>query len=261
MYYEQNIMNKIIASCAAPFAAAAAEPIAFDYFCNLVVDEEAPGFDGVTDGPVYLLLSSAVRSSALDELDERIAFAVKDYDDDGVIATDRVLNWYDLWAEARRAAERLGVEPELLETVFAYYQGAPTQRQRRVVEYLNGYLALPRAKFMQVLYNEHHVNLFESHGASKLSTRREEQERQIATAAKRVIDGRVYYVLASQHLECAFEILKRQLDCKSVLLMEFDFRKARICVREVSTDPIFPYITRCGVYTTFVIRMNELIDY
>jgi hypothetical protein len=158
--------------------------------------------------------------------------------------------------------EHMQVELEILDVFFSYHRSVPTVRTRRIVEYLNGYLSTSRTKFVEVLLNEKHINLLESHGMSKMYTNKKHIDDTINRASKRLMGKDVYYVSVTNNLEVAFEILKRQLDAKSCILLELDMRQSLMHITEVAMyEPLFPWDVRCGPYSTKTVPVKEFASF
>jgi predicted Fe-Mo cluster-binding NifX family protein len=107
--------------------------------------------------------------------------------------------------------------------------------------------------------NEKHINLFESHGINKLQANKKSVDDAIARTAKRMMDKNVYYVVVSNNMEVAFEILKRQLDAKSCILLEMDMKQSVLHVKEVTMiEPLFNWDVKCGPYSTRTVSIKEI---
>jgi hypothetical protein len=262
LYYEDGLMNKIIATVTLPFENFDENSVrSFNNICELTFHP----LERVTDeDEIYIMFHSRVKQELIDKLIDqsmtRLTFIIKDNEYESEDAS--YINWNIMWSDARRNLEHLHVEPEIMEIIFNYYKSVPTLRQRRIVEYLNGYLSQTKTKFLEVLLNEKHINLFESHGISKLQTNKKNVDDSIARSSKRMINKDMYYVSVSNNLEVAFEILKRQIDVKSCLLLELDLKQSLLHIKEVSLiDPLFPWDMKCGPYSVKTVPLKEISSF
>lgn len=248
VFYENTILNKLIVS-------------SMNIFANLVEDNFIPIEDDLftieTFSPpaeevdkIFIIFSSKINLCTLDSIHKnltekkyiKIFYMIKDE----IEYTENFLNWYTSWSVTKDALINYGVDENLLSLIYEYYSmRLPTVKHRRIVEYLKQYLHLIRAHFVSILVKESNFTSMESNGSNLINMQKYRLRKEINESKFIVIKNEYeniieeekqtmkrVVIIPSANVEAALDVLARRADCDCVALIEFNFLRQLVYVKE-----------------------------
>jgi len=267
VYYENTVLNKLIVTFVKPFCSLEEERLTsyekFEDLDLLKIIDKSPHEELTVISSSFIPMD--VIESKLQDVDFllKIRFIIKGAED--VEAESYcVFNWYIYWANILNAVQEQDVDKEIIDNVYQYFHKFPTLSQRRIVEYLNSILSLPRSRFLEILKNET-LSMVLTKGKNYIEQRHQEFIRDKNNSTTKVIKDIRCAMCISSYIETAFQILDK-LNVDVVMLFEINLKTSSVDVTLVPRDgskiPFSHLIKyRNGLMSMFRITFREFVDY